>query len=355
MTLPDRLAALIRREGSISVSRYMEMCLHDPDDGYYATRPDLGVEGDFLTAPLISQIFGELLGLWAVEVWSNLGRPRRFRLVELGPGHGVMITDVLRAAKVSPGFVEACEVWLVEVSAPLRARQATALCGACAPLWADSFRDIPADAPLIMLANEFLDCLPIDQAVRTATGWRERRVTLDAEGALAFGLGADIERRMPFERAPVGAVAEWSDALDDLGGAVGALIARCGGAALFIDYGRAEPGAGDTLQAIRRHRKESPLASPGEADLTAHVDFPNFLAAARAAGGLTPPIRTQRALLRALGAEVRALALARSRPDRADLIGRQLDRLISPDWMGHLFKAAAVHSEGLAIPGFEIS
>jgi len=265
------------------------------------------------------------------------------------------MTDVLRAAKVSPGFVEACEVWLVEVSAPLRARQAATICGSHAPRWADSLRDVPADAPIIVLANEFLDCLPIDQAVRTATGWRERRVTLDAEGALAFGLGADVERRMPFGPPPIGAVAEWSEALEDLGGAVGALIARCGGAALFIDYGRAEPDAGDTLQAVRRHRKESPLASPGEADLTAHVDFPAFLAAARAAGGLTPPVRTQRALLCALGAEIRALALARSRPDRPDLIGRQLDRLISPEQMGHLFKAAVIHSEGLAIPGFEVS
>jgi len=337
----------------MSVSRYMGLCLHDPADGYYATRPDLGAEGDFLTAPLISQIFGELLGLWAAEIWSSLGRPRPFRLVELGPGHGVMMTDVLRAAKVATGFLDACEVWLVELSEPLRRRQAATMCGSCAPRWADSLRDIPADAPMIVLANEFLDCLPIDQAVRSATGWRERRVTLDAGGSLAFGMGAELQRRPPIDRAPLGAVAEWSDSLEDLGRAVGALIARCGGAALFIDYGRAEAGVGDTLQAVRRHRKEGALASPGEADLTAHVDFPSFMAAARAAGGLAPPVRTQRALLCALGAEIRALALARSRPDRADLIGRQLDRLISPEQMGHLFKAAVIHSKGVAVPGFE--
>jgi NADH dehydrogenase [ubiquinone] 1 alpha subcomplex assembly factor 7 len=353
VTLRERLVGMIRREGPISVSRFMSLCLHDAEAGYYATRPEFGAEGDFLTAPMVSQIFGELLGLWAAEVWAGLGRPSRVQLVELGPGLGLMMADALRAARVANGFLESAEIWLVELSEPLRRRQAETLRGVASPRWIPRLEDLPADGPVIMLANEFLDCLPIDQAVRTATAWRERRVAVDGAGALVFALGSEVDRPLPPGPASAGDVAEWSDALESFGGAVGALIARRGGGALFIDYGRAEAGFGDTLQAVRRHRKESPLCCPGEADLTAHVDFPGFLAAARAAGARTPPARTQRALLGSLGVEARALALARARPDRAAPIGRQLDRLTAPDQMGHLFKAAVVHAEGLAIPGFQ--
>src|SRR5665213_2291557 len=185
MNLRERLIAGIAERGPMSVADYMTACLHDPCGGYYATRPRLGADGDFITAPHVSQMFGELLGLWAAEVWDQLGRPARARLVELGPGDGVMMTDILRAARTVPGFLAACEVWLMETSAPLRALQQTAM--ADTPVrWIESLDALPTDAPLIVLANEFLDCLPIDQAVLTAEGWMERRVGLDQTGGLAF-------------------------------------------------------------------------------------------------------------------------------------------------------------------------
>jgi SAM-dependent MidA family methyltransferase len=354
VTLLDKVRGLIAREGPLSVARYMEICLHDPQRGYYAVRPRLGETGDFITAPLVSQMFGELLGVWAAETWARLGRPARTRLVELGPGHGVMISDALQAAKHAPGFLEVCELWLVETSAPLRQRQAKTLAGLRTPRWAARLEDVPADAPMIVLANEFLDCLPIRQGVRTPSGWRERRIGLDAADGLTFTPGESIGLPPGLIDVPLGTIVEWSEALRLLGATVGALMARCGGAALFVDYGREAPGAGDTLQALRGHHKESPLANPGRADLTAHVDFPAFLDAARAAGATVGPIRTQGEFLSALGVRVRADALAKSRPDRAATIERQLERLISPSQMGDLFKAAVVHQPGLVAPGFEI-
>ncbi len=228
--------------------------------------------------------------------------------------------------------------------------------------WVESLAAVPTDAPLIVLANEFLDCLPIDQAVLTDRGWMERRVAMDAGGRFNFSClprgAGEVARGSHLPRdgggvEPLGAIVEWSDVLTAFGHTLGDAIARAGGAALFIDYGRDAPGHGDTLQALRNHRKESPLAHPGEADLTAHVDFPAFLRAAQAAGAATAPIRSQGDFLRALCVETRAAALAKARPDRADLIGRQLARLIAPDQMGDLFKAACVHSPGLAAPGFE--
>jgi NADH dehydrogenase [ubiquinone] 1 alpha subcomplex assembly factor 7 len=353
MTLCGRIRALIAREGPLSVDRYMEICLHDPVGGYYAMRPSLGEAGDFITAPLVSQMFGELLGVWAAETWGRLGRPARVRLVELGPGSGVMIGDALRAARRASGFLAACEVWLIETSAPLRRRQAATLDGTASLRWATRLEDVPTDAPTIILANEFLDCLPIGQAIRTPAAWRQRRVGLDAGGELTFVASEAVAPPCGCADAAVGTVAEWSDALVGLGSAVGTRMARSGGAALFIDYGRESPGAGDTLQAVRRHRKESPLANPGRADLTAHVDFPAFLAAAESAGAEVGPIRTQADFLGALGVRVRAAALANARPDRAASVGRQLERLIAPDQMGVLFKVAVAHQPGLAVPGFE--
>lgn len=354
MTLLERVRGLIAREGPLSVARYMEICLHDPEQGYYAVRPRLGETGDFITAPLVSQMFGEILGLWVAEVWTRLGSPARMRLVELGPGHGVMMSDALRAAKRAPDFLDACEVWLVESSAPLRQSQAATLEGLTSPRWAAGLADVPADAPVIVLANEFLDCLPIRQGVRTPSGWRERRVGLDTAGELAFTAAEPIPTPPRLADVPVGTIVEWSDALTRFGSTVGALMVEAGGAALFIDYGRDRPGPGDTLQALRDHRKESPLGSPGQADLTAHADFPAFLDAARATGAAVGPIRTQGELLSALGIRVRAAALIKSRPDRAATIERQLERLIAPNQMGDLFKAAVVHQPGLVAPGFEI-
>jgi SAM-dependent MidA family methyltransferase len=351
MPLLDRLKAQIAQIGPISVADYMEICLHDPQAGYYATRPALGEDGDFITAPLVSQMFGELIGLWAVEVWRGMGRPATFVLAEAGPGDGTLMADLLRAARLDPGFLEAADLWLVETSAPLRAAQAARLAEApLNPRWADSLAYLPS-GPLILIANELLDCLPARQFVRNAQGWAERRVGLSDAGALMFGLAPALQSGLPAD-APLGEILEVSAAQANFGAAVGGRIAREGGAALLIDYGRDAPGYGDTLQALVRHRKVDPLADPGGADLTVHADFPAVLAAAQAAGVETAVI-TQGAWLDRLGLAQRAAALSRAEPGRADRIERQRARLADPGQMGDLFKAACVYSPGLVPPGFE--
>ncbi|HVN00370.1 MAG TPA: SAM-dependent methyltransferase [Caulobacteraceae bacterium] len=347
MSLKERLIREIAAAGPIDVATFMLRCLHDPQDGYYATRPALGDRGDFITAPMISQMFGELIGLWLVETWRGMGAPGRVLLAEAGPGDGSLMADVLRAARLDPAFLAAAELWLIETSPPLRRAQAERLALAT-PRWAGALAELPSDAPLLLVANEFLDCLPARQFQRTASGWAERVVGLGADGALAFGLRPAAAALGP---APEGTIVERSAAQAAFGTEIGARLAEQGGAALLIDYGRATPGCGDTLQALADHSKMAPLDDPGAADLTVHVDFPAVLAAARAEGAKTA-LATQGAFLRRLGIEARAAALAEARPDRASAIGRQLHRLIGTDQMGELFKAAAIWT-GPAPPAFE--
>lgn len=354
MSLRARLEALIAAEGPITIADYMNACLHDPEFGYYSTRPRLGAKGDFITAPLVSQMFGELMGLWAVEAWTRLGRPSRVRLVEVGPGDGTLMADALRAARLAPAFLEAAELWLVEPSAPLRAVQAERLAGDRAR-WAETLEGVPSGAPVILVANEVLDCLPTRQFVRLNAGWAERRVGL-IDGALAFGLRpapAGFALPTGLENGALGSVIEVSPAQEAFGHALGTRVAGDRGCALLIDYGRERAEPGDTFQALKAHRKVDPLACPGEADLTIHADFPAVRAAAREAGAEVTPILGQGAFLRALGIEQRASALQRARPERSEVIARQLARLTAPDQMGTLFKAMAVHTPGLSVPGFE--
>jgi SAM-dependent MidA family methyltransferase len=347
-TLTDQLIERIARDGPISVAEFMEACLHDPRHGYYQVRPALGADGDFITAPHVSQMFGELLGAWAAEVWTQLGRPPRTYLVELGPGDGTLMNDVLRAATLAPGFRQAIEVILVETSPPLREIQAGTLDHA-APRWLERVRDIPDNAPVIILANEFLDCLPIHQWVMGEDGWRQRQVGIDAQGRLAFVTGG---RGNIFNKCPPGTVIEISPVLGHMGSSIAHIVAKATGVALFIDYGRQSP-FGDTLQAVRGHKKEGPLENPGVADLTARVNFTDFLALARAPGARAMPWKRQGEFLKGLGVEARAEALMRANPGQAAKIQRQLDRLIAPDQMGDLFRAACVCSAGLAPPGFD--
>jgi len=350
MGLRDRLIAQIQAQGPMTVAQYMTACLHDPQDGYYATRPALGAGGDFITAPMVSQMFGELIGLWLVETWSRLGRPDPVRLVEMGPGDGTLMSDLLRAARLDPEFMAACEVWLVEVSEPLRRLQRQGL--GDSPRWARSLGEVPGGAPILLVANELLDCLPSRQFLRDGDGWAERLVGLNDAGELAFGLSrAALNRMMP--PAPEGVILELSAAQEALGAEIGSRLAADGGAALLIDYGRDRPGFGDTLQALLRHTKLDPLATPGEADLTVHADFPAVVAAAARAGAGTTPILTQGDFLVRLGIGARAEALANARPDKSDEIERQLERLISPDEMGELFKVACLCQPGFSPPGFE--
>lgn len=352
MSLKARLIERIGDGGPLTVAQYMDACLHDPQDGYYATRPALGEEGDFITAPLVSQMFGELIGLWAVSVWRSLGAPAPFRLVEAGPGDGTLIGDILRAGRLDPAFLAAADLWLVEASPPLRARQAEVVTKAgAAARWAASLAEVPAGAPLVLIANELLDCLPARQFVRTAEGWAERMVGVGADGELAFGLSPSP---LPLAAdAPPGAVFELSPAQEAFGAELAARIVADGGAGLLIDYGRDAPSFGDTLQALRRHRKVPVLETPGEADLTMHADFPAVAAAARREGAATA-LTTQGEFLVRLGLVQRAEALAAARPERFETLERQVGRLVGADQMGRLFKALCLYyPPGLSPPGFE--
>jgi SAM-dependent MidA family methyltransferase len=359
-SLKSRLAREIALTGPMSVADYVLRCLHDPQGGYYATRPAIGEAGDFITAPLISQMFGELLGLWVAETWSRLGAPERFRLVEVGPGDGTLMEDALRAltsaARAMPGLLEACELVLIEPSAPLRELQSRRLSGSdIAPRWVGSLAAVETDAPVILIANELLDCMPARQFLRTEGGWTERRVGVTDEGDLVFGLvavtsGFDAPE---FEIEP-GQIWEVSEQQAAFGRDLGRLIAEASGAALLIDYGRDRSGAGDTLQALQRHAKVDPLACPGEADLTQWADFPLVLEAAVRSGADVTGCLGQGEFLRRLGIEARADRLKQGRPAAAEVIDRQLARLTADDQMGTLFKACAVFSpRALVVPGFE--
>jgi len=358
MSLRDRLAREIALTGPMTIADYVTRCLHDPQDGYYATRPALGEGGDFITAPLISQMFGELIGLWAVETWHRLGAPERVRLVEVGPGDGTLMADALRAARLVPGFLEACDLILIEPSAPLRAMQALTLGQAdVSPRWVRSLDAVETDAPVILIANEVLDCMPARQFVRTEEGWVERRVGVDEAGGLIFGLvgisGGFVRPSFPVEP---GQTVEISEQQAAFGRDLGTVIATSGGAALLIDYGRGVPEAGDTLQALHRHARVDSLASPGEADLTQWADFPAVLEAAVHAGADVTGCIGQGDFLRRLGIEARAARLKQGRPDVAPVIDRQLARLTADDQMGTLFKAACVFGpRSLAVPGFEVT
>jgi SAM-dependent MidA family methyltransferase len=331
----------------MSVAQYMALCLHDPKDGYYAAHPKLGAEGDFLTAPLTSQMFGELLGLWTIAVWENLGRPKRLSLIEIGPGDGTLMGDLLRATRLAPQMIEGLEVALVETSAPLTLIQQQRLAGA--PIrWVTRLDEVTGDGPVILIANEVLDCLPARQFIRTATGWAERMVGLTDEGDLTFGLSPRPVEGL-FPKAPQGAVLELSAAQEAMSADIAALIATRGGAGLLIDYGRDTEGFGDTLQALRNHRKHGPLDHPGLDDLTIHADFPAALKAAQAQG-VEVAITSQGAFLQRLGIVARAESLAKARPDQSAIIERQLERLIAPDQMGDLFKVAGLWSKDLPQP-----
>lgn len=350
--LEERLRTLIKAQGPISVADYMADALGHPHYGYYMTGAPIGAEGDFTTAPEISQIFGELIGAFLVQSWIDLGEPAHFNLVELGPGRGVMMADILRAARMRPAFRAAAELWLVETSGRLRHEQSRRL-STFDPNWTDRFAGVPA-APTLIVANEFFDCLPIRQFVRVRGGWRERLVGLDDDGArLAFTL-APTPPAPPFsppEDAPEGAILELCEAGVELAASIGAFLTAHQGRALFIDYGHPQTGLGETLQAVRRHAFWPPLAAPGLADLTAHVDFEALMRAAVDAGAEVAGPVTQGALLARLGIAERATRLAAGKTeDDAAAIFTGASRLSAPEEMGEIFKALVISSPRLPPP-----
>ncbi len=352
MTLLAReIASRIARSGPMPVDAYMRLCLSDPEHGYYRTRPAIGISGDFITAPEISQVFGELIGVWAAAIWDAIGQPATLRLVELGPGRGTLMADALRAiGKVAPALRAALAVHLVEINPGLRQQQAATLAGS-SPRWHDDTATLP-DGPLIVIANEFFDALPIRQFLRAADGWRERTIGLDGD-RLVFVAGRSVP---PLPRdAPIGSVAETSHERTALIGDIARRIARHRGAALIVDYGPFDSGFGDTFQAIREHKKVDPLAEPGLADLTAHVDFAALAAAARSAGATAYGPIPQGALMRRMGIAARAAVLMKNVDTaRAALIAAAIGRLIEPDQMGTLFKALAILDARQPVPpGFD--
>jgi SAM-dependent MidA family methyltransferase len=324
----------------------MAECLLHPRHGYYATRDPLGATGDFTTAPEISQMFGECLGLCLAQAWLDQGAPSRFVLAELGPGRGTLMADVLRATRRVPGFHDALSIHLVEASPALRAEQARRVPDAT---WHDRVERLP-EGPLFLLANEFFDALPIRQFVRTGPNWSER--VIGAQGdRLAWGLAPPSPQPALAARLADtndGGMVEVCPALPAIMGEVGRRIAAHGGVAIVVDYGDWHL-SGDTFQAVRRHAFADPLDAPGEADLTAHVDF-EALAQAAAPARATAML-TQGELLARLGIGQRAEALARGL--EAERLAAHLSafrRLTSPEEMGSLFKALAIHPAGSPPP-----
>lgn len=345
MTLEERLVRLIETGGPIPLSTYMQLVLHDPQDGYYATRP--GVGRDFTTAPETSQVFGELIGLWLVHEWRALGKPAAFRLVEVGPGRGQLMLDALRVAGAAGGaeFLGAMRLTFVEPSPVLRAALEE-MFAALEPDFTASLAQVPA-GPMLLVANEYLDCLPARQFRASEGGWRECVVGLNGGGSLAFGLAAD-EPSPPQGTALAGEAVEVQTGLD----LVVADLATRGEAfrTLFIDYGPDDRAPGDTLRAYREGRQVSPLEAPGVCDLTVDVDFGRFARLAAAAGLDVAGPAPQGMFLLGLGAQARLGQLIEANPEDAEVIFQAANRLIDPKEMGARFKAVCVSSPGLAKP-----
>jgi len=360
--LENEIRRLIRIAGPMPVAEYMRLCLTHPQYGYYINRDPLGAGGDFITAPEISQMFGELIGLWLASVWQQMGAPENVRLIELGPGRGTMLLDALRASKTVQGFHAAIVLHLVEISPALQQVQERRLAPLGLPmLWHCAPEDVPA-GPCLIVANEFIDALPVHQAVKQADGWHERVVDIAADGTFAIGTARDplphFEATLPrgLRLSPAGSIYEWR--ADSVAMEIGRRV-RNDGAALIVDYGHAWYGLGETLQAVSGHAFTDPLRSPGQVDLTAHVDFEALAQSAESMGGRIHGPIAQRDWLRRLGIDKRAAALKAHAPyGKAIEIDQALSRLTAggAKGMGELCKAIAIADPKLeSLPGFETS
>ena len=353
-SLGELIDMQIRANGPMSVATYMALCLTYPHQGYYSDGDPLGAGGDFITAPEISQMFGELIGFFVVNLWQQLGEPKSFTLLELGPGRGTLMNDALRVAAHAEGFLDAMHLQLFEANTALRAQQQDRL-GKYHPYWADEV-DAVSEDPLFVVANEFFDALPIRQFAKTEDGWHERLIGL-RESQRAFGLSPTP---IPNESMPAAVrdagpheVYEAGLAARDVAMRIGRKIAAQGGALLAIDYGYPATRTGETLQAVRRHTYTDLLESPGEADISAHVDFGALRAAAHEVGLEVAPLADQGAFLRRLGIDERAEVLARANPALADAVEAARDRLTAPEQMGELFKVFCAFAGKLEPLGFQ--
>ena len=363
-TLKDRIIGHITDNGPMNIAAYMSWCLLDPTQGYYPTRDPLGIDGDFITAPEISQMFGELLGLWLLQSWRNMGAPKTVQLVEYGPGRGVMMSDILRTAKLDKNFLAAINLSLIETSAALEAKQAERLAHAGVPVsWVGKLSDVPS-GPTLIIGNEYLDCLPVRQFImrdrfKGAGGWHERLIDVHPQNPekLTFSIAPAPISKADQDLLPQDLPDFKDDDLLEVNLGLGQIIDELAPrfkshpcAALFIDYGPDETEFGDTFQALKKHEKVYPLDEPGMADLTARVDFAALAAHGSAAGLPIFGPAPQGAFLSRLGIEVRAVALSKSVPAGKAKIARQLRRLTADAEMGTLFKALAIQSPGMPTP-----
>lgn len=353
-TLPELIDMQIRNNGPMSVASYMALCLTHPTKGYYKADDPLGTAGDFVTAPEISQMFGELVGFFFVNLWQQMGSPKAFTLLELGPGRGTLMADMLRVACRAEGFRDGLDLRLFETNPALVAEQHARL-EPYDPQWIDSFEKI-GDGPLLVVANEFFDALPIRQFVLAEDGWHERMVGL-TEGARSFGLDPTP---IPITTMPLAVWEAEANSIFEVGFAhaevmkrLAATVATQGGAILAIDYGYGKTQTGDTLQGVRRHRYADILEAPGETDLSAHVDFESLGNVAANKGLVVHKLATQREFLTRLGINERAKALSAANPGSASDIEAARARLVDPEQMGDLFKAFCAASPGLVPQGFE--
>jgi SAM-dependent MidA family methyltransferase len=344
--LARKIGRLIEANGPMPVADYMALCLSDPEYGYYMKRDPFGASGDFTTAPEVSQMFGEIVGAWLIHAWELAGAPALIRLVELGPGRGTLMADVLRVAERVPAFRQAASIHLVETSPALNARQQQALSPFGVDANCHSAFDTVPEGSLLLIANEFFDTLPVRQYVRAEGAWQERAVGVDIDGRLCFGIGAGRLADIP--EAPDGSILEIRPGGEALMAEIAARIVRFGGAALIMDYGHAQSSFGDTLQAVRQHGYADPLAALGEADLTAHVDFAALGRAAESEGAAVHGPMMQGEFLLALGLKQRAARLAAGAGEQArEMVATAVERLSGPSEMGRLFKVLAITRRGI--------
>jgi len=348
------IVAEIKTQGPLTVARYMELALAHEEHGYYRKQDPFGVQGDFITAPEISQMFGEMVGLWCAYMWQAMGRPDPFHLVECGPGRGTLMMDALRAANHSAGFLAAVRVHLVETSRPLRDVQKQALEPSGVDVtWHDTFGTVDS-GPVLVIGNEFFDALPVHQFVRGEDGWHERLVGLNGE-ALAFSSAPDpvdlsLIPETVREKSTVGDVYEDQPVSRTIMCEVAGRIVAHGGAALFIDYGHDQHGLGDTLQALKSHQFVDILVNPGEQDLTTHVDFEQLSKVATQARAEVFSPLPQGVFLEQLGLRARVEALKKGATEAQVFeLNRAYSRLTSPEQMGTLFRVM-----GLAAPGLNV-
>ncbi|WP_088348537.1 MULTISPECIES: SAM-dependent methyltransferase [Rhodomicrobium] len=349
----DSLKNHLAERGPMSVGDYMAWCLTGSEAAYYRSGNPIGASGDFVTAPEVSQIFGELIAIWAYTVWQSMGMPRPFNLAELGPGRGTLMQDALRAARAMPGFIDAAQIHLVETSEALRAKQQQVLSAFCAPNWHQTVQAVPHE-PLIVIANEFFDALPVEQHVFEKGSWHRRVVSLNAAGRPAFSTGrlaVPPVELMPPEPPREGDILEHRPSASALIAEFGRRAQSAPVAVLVADYGYERRDYGDTLQAVRTHGYANPLEAPGETDLSAHVNFAELTHAAESAGLNVWGPMPQSEFLLSLGLEARLRVLmsaARGEQRSALFLGAR--RLVDPFQMGNLFKVMAMTSRDLPPP-----